>query len=167
MSRSLRIAIYLVVLALGLGLAAPAAADGPTVDDVAKELMCQCGCGMTLPNCSSAMECMVGDQMMDVIRQQIAEGRSKSEIINYFVSIYGEQVLAAPTKEGLNLMVWVTPFATIIGGAGLVGWLLHTWRRRPAAAVEAEAEVEAPPPEGETKLAHYEQMVEQELEELE
>jgi len=139
-------------------------ADQPTVEDVAKELMCQCGCGMTLPTCASAMECMVGDQMRDVIAQQIREGRSKGEIINYFVNIYGEKVLAAPTKSGINLTAWIAPFAAIIGGTILTVWLLYTWLRRPREQMET---TETPSVVDETQLTLYEQMVDEELQALE
>lgn len=160
MSRVLRVAACLIALSFAFGQLAVAFADEPSVDEVAKHLMCQCGCGMTVAECASSMECMFSDQTRDVIGQQIAEGKSQGEIINYFVSIYGERILSAPTKSGLNLAAWVAPFVAVIGGAALVGRLIFVWRRR----TEEHGEAESPPPD-EEELERYEQLVELELKE--
>ncbi|MDR7434898.1 MAG: cytochrome c-type biogenesis protein CcmH [Armatimonadota bacterium] len=102
-----------------------------TVGEVAGEFICQCGCGLTLANCAHG-ECGPRDQMTTAIASMIAAGKTKPEIIAAFVAQYGERVLAAPTKRGFNLVAWVTPFATLIAGAGLLVLLAWSWavRRR-------------------------------------
>ncbi|HLE79696.1 MAG TPA: cytochrome c-type biogenesis protein CcmH, partial [Dehalococcoidia bacterium] len=70
-------------------------ADGPpTVHQVASGLMCQCGCGLTVASCQESMTCTVANGIVQQIQRQIDEGKSKQEIQEYFVSIYGEQILA-------------------------------------------------------------------------
>ena len=116
------------------------------VNAIAQNLMCQCGCTMMVPDCV----CGTADQFRQTIRQQLDEGKSKDQILAYFVSQYGEKVLGAPTKQGFNLTAWVIPFAAIIGGGGGIYMVLRTWvlpsRRRvadePVAAIAAEEKTE-------------------------
>lgn len=99
------------------------------VDDIARELICQCGCYAVLNNCTHG-ECMVRDGMTKSIEQQLALGQSKEQIIQTFVNQYGEQVLSSPPKRGFNLTAWIAPFAAIIVG-GIVIWLaIKRWVKR-------------------------------------
>lgn len=98
----------------------------PTVDEVAAELACSCGCGMTAANCTHE-GCSGATAMKQEIDRLLQEGRDKEEILAAFVSRYGEQVLAAPPKRGFNLTAWLLPFAAIgAGGLGLYA-LLKRW----------------------------------------
>lgn len=116
-------------------LAAPATAADLSVDDVAKEIICLCGCNSVLINCPH-VECAVREDMRATIRSQIAQGNSKAEIVQFFVDQYvdpngggpyGEMVLAAPTKRGFNLTAWILPFAALAAGGGVVYFLVKTW----------------------------------------
>jgi cytochrome c-type biogenesis protein CcmH len=87
------------------------------VDDVARELICDCGCGKMLNVCE--MQSCAG-AMKKLIRKKIAAGWSKERIIRYFVRLYGERILAVPTKRGFDLTAWITPFlAMAIGGLAI------------------------------------------------
>ena len=55
---------------------------------------------------------------------------TKAQILDYYVSQYGEAILAAPTKRGFNLIAWVTPFAAIAAGGVVIYLLLQAWYRR-------------------------------------
>ncbi len=114
------IASMTFLLAIGLP-ALPVAAE--SVEDISKELMCQCGCTMIVYNC----DCSTAGQMNDVIRTKLGEGQTKQQIINYFVGQYGETVLSAPTKEGFNLTAWIFPFVALVAGAGVVYFVLTRW----------------------------------------
>ncbi|MBI2305041.1 MAG: cytochrome c-type biogenesis protein CcmH [Chloroflexi bacterium] len=122
-----RAIVWLVMLFLPLALIYPVRAETP-VDDVASQVVCQCGCNSVLNNCVHG-ECMVRDQMLASIRSAVNKGNSKEAIIQMLVAQYGEQVLAAPTKEGFNLTAWVIPFAAILLGAALIYLLLRAWLR--------------------------------------
>lgn len=145
-------------------LAAPtgpraADADGePTVHGIASELMCQCGCAMTVAACQESMECSIADGMVSDIQRRIDAGESKEEILDGFVAIYGEQVLASPRKSGFSLTVWVAPFLAVAVGGAFVSVLAWAWvRRRPAAAAASAS----PSPAGD--LDPYEKRVDEEL----
>jgi cytochrome c-type biogenesis protein CcmH len=150
-------------IALFLGLVflpvTPVMADSITVSDISKQFICQCGCNMVLLNCSHA-ECGSREAMTTLIKQQIAQGQSEEQIIQFFVAQYGEQVLAAPPKRGFNLMAWGLPFAAILAGGGIIYLALKKWvrqGRRPQTSAAAEAE------EGDEE---YRRRLENELEEF-
>jgi cytochrome c-type biogenesis protein CcmH len=124
-----------------MGTTGPRAADAdgePTVHEIASELMCQCGCGMTVAACQESMECSIGGGMVTEIQRRIDTGESKQEILDGFVAIYGEQVLAAPLKSGFSLTVWVVPFLGVAVGGAFVAVLVWAWGRRRPALVGAE-----------------------------
>ena len=103
------------------------------VSDVAKEFVCNCGCNKMLTDCD--MQC--GEQLRGVIAAKIGEGWDKPRIMDLLVRNYGEKLLAAPTKSGFNLTAWVTPFAAILLGGGMIslaggegGGRGGRWRRK-------------------------------------
>lgn len=93
--------------------------------DVANELMSPACPGRTLINCTSGQS----EQWRELIRQKIAQGESKDEIIRYFMEIGGEEVLAAPPKKGFALAAWILPLFVVLNGAGLIVLLTYRWVR--------------------------------------
>ena len=57
-------------------------------------------------------------QMRAVIREMLAEGRTREEILDYFVDRYGPDILAAPPKSGTNLLAWILPIVGVAAGLG-------------------------------------------------
>lgn len=126
-------AVVIAVAAL-LFIAAPAFAV-PPVSSVADQLICQCGCAAVLTDCPH-QECGWGIPAKQYIGQQLEAGRSPEALVQYYVEEYGEQVLAAPTKRGFNMVAWVAPFAALIIGAVAVYFLIGMWARRNGSDVE-------------------------------
>ncbi len=81
-------------------------------------------------------QCGTAAQMKADIQQKLDNGQTKQQIMDGYVSRYGETVLAAPPKEGFNLSAWVMPFAAIAGAALLIYILLKRWS---AQGAETEA----------------------------
>lgn len=106
----------------------PAPAGATTVSDVSSQVICQCGCTLVLENCTHE-ECHSRDNMTALIAQQLDQGKSGEEIVQLFVTRYGEQVLASPPKKGFNLTAWVLPFASILFGAAVIYILIRKWVR--------------------------------------
>ena len=104
-------------------------ANAQTVSDMSEELICQCGCSLVLGSCTHA-ECSSRDMMTTSIEEKLAQGQPEEQIIQFFVTQYGEQVLSSPTKQGFNLVVWILPFSVILGGGGIIYFALRAWVRR-------------------------------------
>ena len=60
-------------------------------------------------------------EMEEQIKTFIDQGKSEQEIINHYVDLYGERILAIPIAKGFNIMVWVAP---IIVGLLAIGILI-------------------------------------------
>lgn len=156
----------LLTLSIGatLSWAHPAHADNADqADSVAGNLMCQCGCGLTVLACGDTMDCTPGDQMKAIIRKQLTDGKTGGEIIAYFREVYGEAVLSAPTKSGFSLTAWVTPFAAIAFAGVALGGFIWAWTSRRGSRPGT-------PPEGPSEKRRrdrYAERVERELETLE
>lgn len=157
----LRAAACLLVLLALLAWAGPALAEEPpTVEALGRELMCQCGCGLTVDACGGAMECSTADQMKGLIAAKLSAGEGREEILAYFQGQYGEKVLAAPKKEGFNLTAWVLPFAVIAAGGLLIYTVLTRW-----VASRSPAPIPAAPAQA-GDLARYEERLRRELEQF-
>lgn len=138
MSRALTLAALLLAL-----LASPTAAlaAAPKVDlvDVEDEVMCV-ECGIPLNTAEGAQP----DSQRALIRDLIAQGKTKAQIKQELVAEYGPDVLALPETEGVGVTAYAIPLvlgAIVLGSLVL---LVPRWRRRPAAGM---ATADAPAPE--------------------
>lgn len=102
-------------------------------------------------------------QMRAVVREMLAQGRSREEVLDYFVDRYGPGILAAPPKSGANLLAWILP---IVGVAAALGALLLVVRAmtgrgtgRPEAGGDGAGAVDGGPPGDDPGLAPYLAMV--------
>jgi cytochrome c-type biogenesis protein CcmH len=122
-----------LVLALGLVAAAPQT----TLPDVEDEVMCvECGTALNVS------QSPVADQERAFIRARIAEGMSKDEIKDALVEEYGPDVLAEPPGGGFNVTAWLVPAALAAAALLGVALLARRWRRGPAPATPARAELD-------------------------
>ena len=151
-----RILALLVVLVGSATLAA----GPPTFQEVEESLTCQCGCGLTVHACNH-LQCPSALPLRQEIREQLALGLDKQQVLAHFEQKYGEKILSSPTTRGFNLTAWTMPFIILAVGSALVVFTLLRWRRagaRPA----ARGPVAAVPNPGE--LTAHERTLERELE---
>ena len=129
------------VAAAALAAASPARAAGPdwTVAGIQQELMCVV-CHQRLDQSNSAF----ADGMRETLQRWHDQGLSKHQVMDRMVAQFGEEVLAAPPKEGFNLLAWVVPAAVLLGGGAVALALALLWgRSRPPGGAEAEGDVDA------------------------
>ena len=97
---------------------------------LAGEFMCQCGCGLTLANCTH-LSCGPRDQALAEIARLERLGQNRGQIRAAFIQQYGEGVLAAPLRRGFNLLAYWGPYWVIVSGALMIVALAAAWARRP------------------------------------
>jgi cytochrome c-type biogenesis protein CcmH len=121
-----RIVGAVLLLALGLAGPAPAQTAEPrtTLPDVEDEVMCPV-CGTTLELSSEAAQ---ANDMRDLIRDRIAEGRTKEQIKDELVAEFGPEVLAVPSTEGFDLAAWIVPGLAVLAGAAAALVAVRRWR---------------------------------------
>jgi cytochrome c-type biogenesis protein CcmH len=71
---------------------------------------------------------LAGD-LRKVVREQVAAGRSDTQVKAFLTARYGEFVLLKPRFSLGNAALWLAPFLTVLVG---VGMLATRWRRREA-----------------------------------
>ena len=81
-------------------------------------LMCPICAGQTIDQSQSAL----AGQMRRLVREMLAQGETREEVLEFFAERYGQKVLAAPPKSGANLLAWVLPGVGVAAAllAGLV-----------------------------------------------
>jgi cytochrome c-type biogenesis protein CcmH len=96
------------------------------------------------------------DQIRKEVRTMVAEGKSRDEILDYYVAKYGERILAAPRPKGFNSLAYILPWTALILGACLLIPLIKKLRTQ----APAPSPDKAPDP-------RYSSIVEKELKEFE
>jgi len=113
--------------------------SGTRYTELDHKLMCTCGCAEILGECNH-VGCTFSTQELGELRDGIGAGNSDKVILDSFVAKYGAVVLAAPTKQGFDLVAWIAPFAVF--AAALLGTILllrHWAAGRAQLAVQSEA----------------------------
>ena len=123
----MRLLVLLVLVAIALVLvpAALASEAHPTQGELEAELVC--------PTCKTTLDqsnAPIAQRMKRFIARRIAAGDTKSEIKDKLVAQFGRGVLAAPEKQGFDLVAWVVPLAGLAAGAIVLSLLLWRWTRR-------------------------------------
>ena len=77
--------------------------------------------------------------MKNEVREMLAAGFSRDQVLEYFEQSYGEFILLAPHARGFNLTVWLAPLALLLIGLVLILRRRRSAPLRPAAAPELAA----------------------------
>lgn len=101
----------------------------PTDDDVnrvAKKLYCPV-CPNTPLDVCDTQACK---DWRAQIKDELSQGWTEQQIIDYFVAQYGERVLAEPERKGFTSLVWLLPVLSALLGLWIVYEILRGWRKR-------------------------------------
>ena len=73
----------------------------------------------------------IARQMRQMVRDLLAQGATREEILDFFVERYGQDILASPPKSGFNLIAWIVPVVgmTVALTAGVL--VLRSMRAKP------------------------------------
>jgi cytochrome c-type biogenesis protein CcmH len=88
-------------------------------------------------------EAELARDLRGIVRQQVAAGRSDAEIKAFLVERYGEFVLFRPRFDATNAVLWLTPFAIVLVGGGLLWLGARSRARRQSSAAALSEEEEA------------------------
>jgi cytochrome c-type biogenesis protein CcmH len=93
---------------------------GPQLDtmtnDVASLLRCPVCQGMSVADSPAEMAVNMKKQ----VRELLARGYTRDQILDYFERSYGQFVLLKPKFEGVNSLVWVLPVIALIAAVVIV-----------------------------------------------
>jgi cytochrome c-type biogenesis protein CcmH len=81
-----------------------------------------------MANTVALHESAAAEQMRREIRGSLAAGRSEREILDGYVAIHGEQILAMPYARGFNLAAYLLPLGILVAGLVLLAAAMRRWR---------------------------------------
>lgn len=128
------------------------------MEEVAREIMSPACPGQLLIDCPSGE----GSQLRELVRQKIAQGETKEQIIKHFMDVYGESVLAAPPKKGFFLTLWYFPYLIIMNGIAVVALISLIWVKRKKKSTPSHTEQ----PDQPSQANKYLDRVEKELQDF-
>jgi cytochrome c-type biogenesis protein CcmH/NrfF len=114
----------LVLLALAVPAAAPAATARTSLPVIERQVMCTT-CKIPLNVAQSPQ----ADSERAFIQGLIDKGYGEARIKKALVGQYGQAVLALPADHGFGAAAYLVPLAAVIILAGLLVTLLPRWRR--------------------------------------
>lgn len=130
----MRKSIFVIAFSLGFilllaGVAYAQQAQPTPSDDqvnaIAKQLYCPV-CENTPLDVCPTTACA---RWRDLIRQQLAAGKTEQEIKDYFVKQYGARVLGTPPPEGINLLVYLGPLVAVVIGIYVLYRVYRSWNK--------------------------------------
>lgn len=96
-----------------------------TIDDRVHEI----ASGLRCPVCQNLSVAdspsRLAGEMRSEIQAQLQQGRTPEEVRAFFVARYGEWILLAPSRRGLNLVPWLVPIIGVLAGAAIWAWLVR------------------------------------------
>lgn len=154
-ARRLGVICWLAVAAVPAAAQAPRATpDTAPRDSVLERRLIEVASNLRCPVCQNLSildsPSELAQDMKRLVREQLAQGRSKEEIEQYFIARYGEWVLLKPSTHGATLTVWVLPAVMLVGGGLLIWFAVRRWTRAGGAAAEPGGAAPPPPIAGTT-----------------
>ena len=123
--------------------APPAAAD-PALEArvmaIAAELRCLVCQNQTIADSSAELAVDLRRQ----VREMLQHGKSQRDILDFMTARYGDFVLYRPPLKSSTALLWLGPFALLIGGVALLAWVLRRRTRLGADEFEADPEDSVP-----------------------
>lgn len=130
----------LMVCYVPLSLGVTASDLEAQVREIATQLRCPVCQGLSVGDSPSEL----ANEMRTLVREQLQQGKTSAEVLDYFAQRYGEWILLAPPKHGFNLVIWVLPFVLLPIGAAVVYLGARRWVRRSAATESSSRRLDSP-----------------------
>jgi cytochrome c-type biogenesis protein CcmH len=96
---------------------------------VASQFRCTCGCGQDHYECDPNT-CNETKEFKKDLVGMMNKGWDKDKIRDYYVKIYGEEILTAPEKSGFSLAAWILPFVALGAAAAGLFFVIRKWVKK-------------------------------------
>ena len=122
--------IFSLLLAASLGSAALAAPVAGTFSSQAMEtraraLQRQLRCLVCQGESIDESQAPLAAELRQLVREQMAEGRSDSQIKQFLVARYGDFILMEPPLQPDTYFLWLAPFVVLLGAGGVAYWVIR------------------------------------------
>ena len=114
--------IVILTAIIVLGVAIGDGSDPDRVTALGRQIRCPVCSGESIADSPSE----TARAMMSVVSEQVDQGRSDAEILDFFRARYGDVILLDPAPTGANLVLWVLPALALAVGVILAVGRLRT-----------------------------------------
>jgi cytochrome c-type biogenesis protein CcmH len=127
--------IFSFLLAASLGSAAFAAPVAGTFSSQAMEtraraLQRQLRCLVCQGESIDESQAPLAAELRNLVREQMADGKSDGQIKQFLVARYGDFILMEPPLQPDTYFLWLAPFVVLLGAGGVAYWVIR--RSKPA-----------------------------------
>jgi cytochrome c-type biogenesis protein CcmH len=112
-----------------LSAPAPGTFSDPATEARARDLQRQLRCLVCQGESIDESQAPLAAELRQVVRQQIADGRSDQQIENYLTARYGNFILMRPPVEADTYFLWAAPFLVLIGAGGVASIVISRARK--------------------------------------
>ena len=116
----------------GAALAAPVAGtfSSQAMEARARALQRQLRCLVCQGESIDESQAPLAAELRRLVREQMADGRSDSQIKQFLVARYGDFILMEPPLQPDTYFLWLAPFVVLLGAGGVAYWVIR--RSKPA-----------------------------------
>src|SRR5918996_2972113 len=127
MSDRLRNLLYLSFIAAAVVALSMLVVSSPSNGDRVEALGARIRCPVCQGEAIIDSPAPMARDMMDLVRQRVAEGATDEEIVAEITSSYTGAVLLDPPASGVTLWLWLAPLLALLAGIVVIAW----WRAHP------------------------------------
>jgi cytochrome c-type biogenesis protein CcmH len=135
--------LALILCGLLLCAAAPDPADrlpDASQEARARAMFAEVRCVVCQNESIDDSEADMAHDLRQIVREQVAAGRSDDQIRAFLVERYGDFILLRPPVDPVTAILWGAPFAIVVIG---VGWIALRRRRQAAGEPLSDEELKA------------------------
>ena len=133
MRRLLAILAVLATLSPAFALSPDELLKDPALEKRARTISAELRCLVCQNQSIDDSDAPLAKDLRTLVREQLVQGKSDEEVLDFVVARYGEFVLLKPPLTAATVLLWATPFVVLL----LAGAMLLTRRKRIAAAPES------------------------------
>tara|TARA_Y200000002_G_scaffold325439_1_gene287557 strand:+ start:80 stop:445 length:366 start_codon:yes stop_codon:yes gene_type:complete len=109
----IKLIIYLILFNFNIVIAETNSID---TNNIFKNLRCLICQGQSVADSNSEF----AQTIKLVVKDQIKNGKSESEIYNFLIEKYGEWIVYKPPLNKVNFLLWLLPYLTFVAGGAII-----------------------------------------------
>ena len=107
--------------------------DAQRAHRIADQVRCPTCRGLSAADSDAPAAQFIRDESL----RRVRAGETDSEVLAFFVTRYGQDILLEPEARGVAGLVWALPAAAVVAAIGGLVVAFRRWRARPGAVVSA------------------------------
>ena len=123
--------LFLLVATGALAAPVPDTFPDPAMEARARNLQRQLRCLVCQGESIDESNADLAADLRHLVRQEMAEGKSDRQIEDFLVARYGNFILMKPPLEPDTYVLWLAPFAVLIGAGAIATLVIRRSRSTP------------------------------------